>query len=504
MLRPGRWVHHEGLGRPTALRTVSSNLPERLDRLPWSRWHWLVVLGLGITWVLDGLSVTIIGAIGPRLEHGDTLGLSVSDVASLGSIYIGGAVVGALGFGWLTDRIGRKRLFLVTLGVYIVGTVLSGLAWDFWSLAVFRLITGMGIGGEYSAINSAIDELIPARVRGRVDLTINGSYWIGAAVGALASLLLLDTAIFGVDLGWRLAFLLGALLAFVILFVRARIPESPRWLLIHGREREAADVVTGIEAQVIESTDLERLPEPRGEVLIQQRDHTPLREVLQTMFVTYRRRTLLGFSMMVSQAFFYNAIFFTYGLVLTEFFDVSSSKVGLYLVPFAIGNFLGPLLLGRLFDSVGRRPMIAGTYALSAIALLVTGVLFKSGDLTATTQTLCWMVAFFFASAAASSAYLTVSEIFPIETRGLAIAVFYALGTAVGGISGPLLFGHLIESGSADNVFIGYAIGAGLMLVAAAIAAVIAVPAERRSLEAVATPLSAVDPDEPGSGEPRP
>jgi MFS family permease len=416
----------------------------------------------------------------------------------MGSIYIGGAGVGALVFGYLTYRIGRKRLFLVTLGVYIAGTVLSGLAWDFWSLALFRLITGMGIGGEYSAINSAIDELIPARVRGRVDLTINGSYWIGAGAGALATLLLLDTAIFGSDLGWRLAFLLGALLAAVILFVRARIPESPRWLEIHGREDEAERVVSEIEAEVIAESHLDELPKPMGEVMIHQRDHTPLREVLRTMFVTYPRRTVLGLVMMLSQAFFYNAIFFTYGLVLTTFFDVSSSRVGLYLVPFAVGNFLGPLVLGRLFDTVGRRRMIFATYGLSGVALLITGLLFESGDLTAETQTLAWCVAFFFASAAASSAYLTVSEIFPLETRGLAIAVFYSIGTAVGGISGPLVFGHLIESASADNVFIGYAIGSGLMIAAAVVALFVAVPAERRSLEDVATPLSATDSGEAG------
>jgi MFS family permease len=493
VLRPGRALHHRGIHEAPELHTVTSDLPARLDRLPWSAWHRLVIFGLGITWVLDGLSVTIIGAIGPRLEEGPTLDLSVSQVASMGSIYIGGAVAGALFFGWLTDRIGRKRLFMITLGVYMLGTILSGLAWDFWSLALFRLITGMGIGGEYSAINSAIDELIPARLRGRVDLAINGSYWIGAAFGAVTSLLFLDTSIFGVDVGWRLAFLMGALLGLVILFVRTKIPESPRWLMIHGREDEAGRTVADIEEKVRGELGIAALPDPEGTVQIQQRDHTPIGEVLRTMFVTYPKRTTLGLSMMVSQAFFYNAIFFTYGLVLTTFFDVSSSKIGLYLVPFAVGNFLGPLLLGPLFDTVGRRRMIVSTYALSGIALLITGMLFKSGDLNAETQTLAWCIAFFFASAAASSAYLTVSEIFPIETRGLAIAVFYAVGTAVGGISGPLIFGHLIETADRDNVFYGYLIGVTLMLFAAVVAWFLAVDAEQRSLEDVATPLSEVD-----------
>lgn len=477
------------------LRTVASRLPARLDRLPFSRWHWVIIVALGTTWILDGLSVTIIGAIGPRLEERGALDLTVSQVGTLGSIYIAGAVGGALLFGYLTDRLGRKRLFMVTLGVYVIGTVLSGLAWDFWSLALFRLITGMGIGGEYSAINSAIDELIPSRLRGRVDLTINGSYWIGAALGALATVALLDTALFGVDLGWRLAFLLGAALGLVILLVRTRVPESPRWLMIHGREAEADRELASIETRIEDELGVDRLPEPVGEVLIHQRDHTPIREVLRAMFRTYPKRTFLGLSMMTSQAFFYNAIFFTYGLVLTTFFDVSASKVGLYMVPFAIGNFLGPMLLGRLFDTIGRRPMIVATYALSGIALLVTGVLFRADLLSAETQTLAWMVSFFFASAAASSAYLTVSEIFPLETRGLAIAFFYAIGTAVGGISGPLVFGHLIETASRDNVFIGYVIGSSLMLIAAVVAAFLAVAAEGRSLEAVARPLSEVDED---------
>ena len=500
MLRPGRWLHHEGLEAAPALRTVASTIPARLDRLPFSRWHWVIIVALGVTWVLDGLSVTIIGAIGPRLEEAGALDLSVSQVGALGSIYIGGAVTGALLFGYLTDRLGRKRLFMITLGVYVVGTVLSGLSWDFWSLAVFRLITGMGIGGEYSAINSAIDELIPSRLRGRIDLTINGSYWIGAALGALATVALLDTAIFAVDLGWRLAFVLGAALGLVILVVRTRVPESPRWLLIHGREGEADREVRAIEARIERSLDGDRLPAPTGEVVIHQRDHTPIREVLRAMTVKYPKRTCLGLTMMVSQAFFYNAIFFTYGLVLTTFFDVSASKVGLYMVPFAIGNFLGPLVLGRLFDTLGRRPMIVSTYALSGLALLVTGILFRAGHLSAETQTLAWMVSFFFASAAASSAYLTVSEIFPLETRGLAIALFYAIGTAVGGISGPLVFGHLIETASRDSVFVGYVIGSGLMLAASVVAAFLAVAAEGRSLEAVARPLSEVDGDERSNG----
>ncbi|HEX9103149.1 MAG TPA: MFS transporter [Polyangia bacterium] len=472
------------------MAVIDTDIPARLDRLPWARWHWLVVIALGITWILDGLEVTIVGSLGAVLQEPGTLGLRPHDVGLAATAYIGGAIVGALFFGRLTDRLGRKKLFLVTLGVYLGATALTALSWSFAAFACFRALTGFGIGGECAAMNSAIDELLPARVRGFADLALNGTYWIGAALGALASALLLDPRVVGHALGWRLAFGLGALLGFSILFIRRLLPESPRWLIIHGRHDEAERVVRQIEATVMREDRVAALPPPHGTLRIHVRPHTSLGDVVRTLGGPYRRRTLLSLGLMISQAFFYNAVFFTYALVLATFYGVPPERIGFYIVPFAVGNFLGPLTIGRLFDSIGRRTMIAATYAASAVMLFGTGLLFARGLLTATSQTVLWSVIFFVASSAASSAYLTVSEIFPLEMRAMAIAVFYAVGTGVGGLLAPALFGALIETKSRAALFAGYSLGALLMLGGAAVAWFLGVDAERRSLEELALPIT--------------
>jgi MFS family permease len=481
--------------RPTSYGSIiETDIPARLDALPFGRFHVLVIVALGITWILDGLEVTLAGSLSGELKQGSALGLSNSEVGLAGSCYLAGAVLGAFLFGWLTDRLGRKKLFTVTLVAYLLATAATGLSWNFWSFALFRFLTGAGIGGEYTAINSTIQELIPARLRGWTDLMINGSFWLGAAMGAGGSILLLDPAFINPAIGWRLAFLIGATIGLVILVMRQWIPESPRWLVTHGRAQAAEQIVSGIEAQFPGAS--RRVHNDTGalkRVRLRTRDHTPLREVGQALFVNYRQRTLVGLSLMIAQAFFYNAIFFTYALVLTDFYGLPADQVGWYILPFAAGNVLGPLILGRLFDTVGRRIMITSTYAISGVLLAVTAYLFNRNLLSAQELTVAWMVVFFFASAAASSAYLTVSEIFPLELRALAIAFFYAIGTGIGGIAGPLLFGMLISTGSRGSVAIGYCVGAALMVAAALVQAVWGVAAERKSLETVSRPLAFVD-----------
>jgi len=470
-------------------RIVETAIPSRLDALTWSGFHTRVVLALGITWILDGLEVTLAGALSGALKQSPTLHFSNLDLGLANSAYLAGAVLGALGFGWLTDRIGRKKLFFITLAVYLTATAATALSWNVASYALFRFLTGAGIGGEYTAINSTIQELVPARYRGWTDLVINGSFWIGAAMGAVSAIVLLDPAFLSPDLGWRLAYLIGATIGLVVLLMRMWIPESPRWLMIHGRPDEAHAIVDDIERSAVGHQQAGDFPKIR----IRMRDHTPLNEVVTTLFSTYRQRALVGLSLMVAQAFFYNAIFFTFALVLTDFYGIGADNVGWYILPFAAGNFLGPLLLGRLFDTLGRRTMIVLTYGVSGILLAISGYLFQIGALSAQGQTIAWMIIFFFASPAASAAYLTVSETFPLEVRALAIAVFYAIGTGIGGVAGPALFGVLIDTGSRTSVFAGYLLGSLLMITAACVAWRYAVAAERKSLEHVARPLAAME-----------
>ncbi len=474
--------------------TIRTQIPARLDRLPWSRWHWLIVIGLGTVWILDGLEVTIVGNVAGRLaEPGSGLDISAAQISGLAaSLYVAGACLGALFFGWLTDRLGRKKLFLVSLAVYLFATALTAISMEPWWFFACRFLTGFGIGGEYAAINSAIDELIPSRVRGRVDLIINGSFWIGAFLGSFLAIFFLDESIFAANVGWRLTFALGAVLAVVILLVRRHVPESPRWLMIHGREEEAEAIVAEAERKVREETGRE-LPEPEGEITIRQRHSIGFGTIAKTVFKLYPKRTVLGLSLFIGQAFLYNAITFGYATILITFFDVPSGDTGYYYAAIAAGNFVGPLVLGHLFDTLGRKVMISSTYILSGVLLLGTAALFQAEVLNATTMTLCWCVVLFFASTGASSAYLTVSEVFPMETRAMAIAFFYAVGTAVGGITGPQVFSRLTETGEISDTALAFVIGAVLMIAAGIVAAFLAVRAERQSLENIAKPLTAED-----------
>ncbi|HVZ52262.1 MAG TPA: MFS transporter [Pseudolabrys sp.] len=482
--------------QPQQAGAIETLVPARLDRLPWTRFHTMLVVALGVTWVLDGLEVTLKGAVSGVLQEPRTLHFSSAEIGLIASFYLTGAVIGSLVFGYLTDRFGRRLFFFVTLATYLTGALLTAFSWDLASFILFRFITGAGIGGEYAAINSAIDEMIPARLRGRIDIYINGSYWIGAAVGAGSTLVFLDPRLFSVDVGWRIGFGIGAVLGLGILLVRRFVPESPRWLITRGYAEQAEATTQEIEA-LVDSETGHHLPrvDPANAIVLHPRRSFGFGVVISTMFGRYWRRALTGFALMVSQAFLYNAIFFTYALVLTRFYQVPSSSTGLFLLPFAVGNFLGVISLGALFDTVGRVKMIAGTYAVSALLLALTGLLFAQGQLTAVTQTALWTAIFFIASPAASSAYLTVSEIFPLETRALAIAFFYSLGTAAGGIAAPWLFGVLIGTGSPWAVCYGYWAAALLMLAAAFIEIVFGIAAERVSLEKLAEPLAAAPRD---------
>jgi len=459
-----------------------------MDRLPFSGWHRKIIIALGTSWLLDGLQVTLSGSLAGILENKKALGFSDAQVAAGGTAYLAGAVTGALLFGYLTDRLGRRKLFLVTLAVYSLATAASALSWNFSSFAAFRFLTGLGIGGEYAAINSAVDELIPSKVRGTVDLFVNATFWLGAALGSLASLALLNVGSLPIDRGWRFAFGTAAILGIGVLFLRLSVPESPRWLMLRGREEEADKIVGQIEKAVI--AEGHKLAELEGKKLkLGVRDKTPIGEIFKAIWVDNRKRSALAFVLMVGQSFFFNALFFTYGLVIAKFYHVGAKTLPIHLLPFALGSFLGPVALGRLFDSVGRKKMITFTYGLAGLLLIGTVIPFANGMLTAATLDACFTVTFFIASSAASAAYLTVSEIFPLEIRALAIAIFYAIGTLIGGVGAPALFGVLISSGSRWNVGMGYLLGGALMLAGALTEWRYGIETAGKSLESISQPL---------------
>jgi MFS family permease len=470
-------------------RPVRSLIPARMDRLPWAKFHWMVVVGLGVSWILDGLEIQLVSASGFK----DALHMSSTQVGLAGTVYLIGQVAGALTFGRLTDKWGRKKLFIITLAIYLIGSGVAGLSWSMWFLFVWRFVAGMGIGGEYTAINSAIDELIPARYRGRVDIAVNGTYWGGAMLGAVASYFLLNPDLVPADWGWRIAFFIGPVLGLVIIFIRRHIPESPRWMITHGKTAEAEKTVDDIEAYVAaQGKELPPVDEARG-MWLKPREQIPFKALWQVFLKRYPDRTFLGLSMMVTQSFLYNAIFFTYALVLQNFYHLSSSSAAIYFFPFAIGNLIGPLVLGPFFDSIGRRKMIFATYLLSGAVLLASAGLFNAGMLNATTHTIFWCVSFFLASAGASSAYLTVSEIFPLEVRGQAISYFFAIAQVVGAL-GPVLFGALVGDGSHRTpLFWGYVLGSVVMMAGGLIAWRFGVDAEGKGLEDIAEPLTKYD-----------
>jgi MFS family permease len=474
--------------------TITTQVPARLERLPWSRFHWRVVIGLGGVWILDGLEVTMVGNVSSRLtEPGSGIGLTPADIGISAAFYIAGACLGALFFGHLTDRFGRRNLFILTLAVYLAATVATAFAFAPWYFFITRFFTGSGIGGEYAAINSAIDELIPARVRGRVDLVINGTYWLGSAAGAGGALILLDTANFPTNIGWRLAFGIGAIFGIFVLLVRRNIPESPRWLFIHGRDQEAERIVGEIEGDVQRQTG-QSLPEPPGPPLkVRQRETISFLEIAKVAFTLYPRRAILGVALFIGQAFLYNGVTFNLGTLLTGFYGVDAAEVPLFYIVWALSNFFGPLVLGRFFDTVGRKPMITLSYVGSSVVTIVLAVLFVTQVGGVWTFIAVLAATFFLASAGASAAYLTVSEIFPMETRALAIAFFYAVGTAIGGISGPLVFGQLIDSGERGQVVWSFLIGAAVMAVAGLVELWLGVAAEQRPLEELALPLTVAD-----------
>ncbi|MEU1521127.1 MFS transporter [Nocardia rhamnosiphila] len=473
------------------MTTVRTRIPARLDRLPWARWHWMIVVGLGAVWIIDGFEVTVVGSVATRLSEPDSgLAISSAQVSGLAAaMYVAGACIGALVFGRLTDRYGRKKLFIVTLVVYLVATAMTAFSFSVWWFVLFRFLTGLGIGGEYAAINSAIDELIPGKYRGRIDIVINGTYWLGASGGALLSVAALNPQLFAPDIGWRLMFGMGVLFGLLVLVVRRHVPESPRWMFIHGRDRQAEELVDAVEEQVRRDTGAD-LPPVAETIEVRQRRSTGFGEIASVMFRKYPRRSVLGLALFIGQAFLYNAVTFNFAVILGESFDVPSDRTGYFYAVMCLGSFFGPPLLGRYFDTVGRKPMIAGSYLGSGVLLLLTALLLVRGDLTAVTLTACWTAVLFVASCGASSAYLTVSEIFPMETRAMAIAFFYALGTAAGGIAGPLVFAELTGDGDAGRTALAFTIGAVMMMLGGIVELLFGVRAERQSLEDIAAPLS--------------
>jgi MFS family permease len=474
--------------------SIRSLIPARIDRLPWSPFHTRMVIALGVAWILDGLEITVASAVVDTLTEEDTLALSSTAAGLIATVYLLGEVVGALFFGRLSDKLGRKKLFVITLAVYLIGSGLTAFTLGnsaFWIgfLYLTRFISGMGIGGEYAAINSAIDELIPAKYRGRVDIAVNGTYWAGAIIGTLGTYIFLNKLDPG--WGWRVAFLLGPVLGLVIIFVRRHLPESPRWQVMHGREAEAEQTISYIEQEVEQGgRTLPQVGDDRA-IELKPAENIGYFALARVLFKEYPGRAVYGATLMITQSFLYNAIFFTYTLVLGNFYGVDSSQAPLFLIAFAVGNLTGPLTIGHLFDTIGRKKMIAGTYILSGVLLAITAFLFQADVLTAVTQTIAWCVIFYFASAGASAAYLTVSEIFPQEVRAKAIAVFFAIAQCFGAL-GPVIYGALIGEGeSRGPLFFGYLLGAGVMIVGGVVAAVLGVSAEGKSLEDVATPLAA-------------
>jgi MFS family permease len=472
---------------------IRSLVPARMDRLPWTRFHWNVALALGITWILDGVEIGLASAIGDVLRREDTLGFTAQTVGISASAYLFGEVVGALLFGRLADRLGRRRLFIVTLALYLVANGLTALSFTTEYFLVTRFFAGMGIGGEYAAIHSAIDELTPARYRGRVDIAIAGTYWAGAMLAAGAQIFLLDPTRLPINLGWRIGLALGPLIGLSIWSLRKHIPESPRWLLVHGHAQQAEATVDRIEAE-IRAKGLKLDPVDSSlATTVHQRENASYRAIAKVLLKRYRNRSVLGATLMITQSFLYNAVFFTYAIILVDYYAIRSETVPYFIFPFALGNLLGPLTIGRLFDTIGRRKMIASTYVVSGSLLAVSGWLFQANLLTAVTQTLFWCVIFFVASAAASSAYLTVSEIFPLEMRAQAIALFFSVAQLVGGVVAPALFGALIATRSRTNLAIGYYLGAALMVLGGVVAAWLGVDAENRGLEALAPSETALE-----------
>jgi len=470
---------------------IETKIPFKLDRLPFSRWHLWISIFLGVSWVLDGLEVTIVGTLGPTLTSSGTVNFTASELGIAGSSYSAGSIIGAIVFGFLADRYGRKKLFLITPTVYLSSALITGFTPNISYFCFCRFITGMGIGGEFAAINSVISEFIPAKQRGAVDLRVNSSWWVGSILGSLLSIPLLDTNLFAINVGWRLAFILGSLLGIITIISRIFIPDSPRWLVVHGQTEKAEEIVKKIEQKVEKQFNIV-LEEPENSLKIYPYRGTTLSIITNTLFKKYWKRSILSLILIIAQTFFYNAVFFSYSFILTNFYNVEDKYIGLYIIPFAIANLLGAFLLGSLFDSIGRIPMISITYALSGILLIVTGLLFMLNILNDKTQTVCWTIVFFFASAGSSASFVTIGEIFPLEIRALAIAFFNSLGTAGGGFVAPIIFGNLIESGDAKNIFYGYAVGGGLMLIGAFTELILGVKAERQSLENVATPISAL------------
>jgi MFS family permease len=440
-----------------------------------------VVAVLSVTWLLDGLEGSLGGSLAGALKGSSGLSFTDGELGLISSFYLAGAVAGALIFGYLADRFGRRKLFTWTLLLYVCATAATGLSWNLFGFTLFRVLTGAGIGGEYAAINSAVDEIVPARLRGRIDLWINGTFWVGIILGGVACTVFLSPLMFRNELGWRLAFFTGVPLGVLVLFMRRYIPESPRWLIAHGGTNAAELVMASIESSVARqfgkraiACDSIRLPVYA---------ESTFRRALRLVVGPYRRRSLLCFGLMAAQAFFYNSVFFSLALVLLRYYGLPAARVGFFFIPIAAANCLGPMLLGPLFDTIGRKRMIAATYCASGVLLFVGSWLFYADRLTLVSQVAWWSAIFFFASTAASSAYLTVSEVFPQEIRASAIAIFYAFGTIAGGVFGPLIFGRILGSGTRGLLFVGYGFGALVMVATGLAQARWGIAAERRSLE---------------------